>query len=59
MALDVKKVPNGRLQGSAPGETDFRDFPFRLRVRADLTSNDPAGAGVPDPVGSGHNGSCS
>ena len=27
---DVKKAPNGRIQGSVPGEIDFGDFPFRL-----------------------------
>jgi len=27
---NVKKVPNGRLQGLDPGETGFGDLPFRL-----------------------------
>jgi hypothetical protein len=28
---NVKKVPNGRLQGLDPGEIEFGDFPFRLK----------------------------
>jgi hypothetical protein len=29
---NLKKVPNGRLQGLDPGEVDFRDFPFSARL---------------------------
>ena len=29
-SANVKKVPNGRLQGLDPGEMVFRGFPFRL-----------------------------
>jgi len=28
---NVKKVPNGPLQGLVPGEIGFFDFPFRLK----------------------------
>ncbi len=29
-SANVKKVPNGRVQGLDLGEIVFRDFPFRL-----------------------------
>jgi hypothetical protein len=28
---NVKKVPNGRVQGLSAGEMDLGDFPFRLK----------------------------
>ncbi|HJT82383.1 MAG TPA: hypothetical protein VJ719_14410, partial [Chthoniobacterales bacterium] len=30
LTADVKKVPNGRFQGSVPGEIALEDFPLRL-----------------------------